>query len=105
MTVRHNKKIERALKKNGFIRFTTHHDRYFYITLSGEDSDVKTYLSHGSKDYGDQLLFNLSQQMHLTKKDLLKFIDGEIVIVFIQETLRYNVAMRVSIKDNSIVII
>jgi len=88
LTVRHNKKIERALKKNGFIRFTTHHDRYFYITLSGEDSDVKTYLSHGSKDYGDQLLFNLSQQMHLTKKELLKFIDGEMSQEEYEEILR-----------------
>lgn len=61
LTVRHNKKIERALKKKRIY----------------EDTDVKTYLSHGSKDYGDQLLFKLSQQMHLTKKELLKFIDGE----------------------------
>ena len=88
LTVRHSKKIERALKKNGFIRFTTHHDRYFYISLLGEDTDVKTYLSHGSKDYGDQLLFKLSQQMHLTKKELLKFIDGEMTQEEYEEILR-----------------
>jgi len=74
LTVRHSKKIERALKRKGFIRFTTHHDRYFYISLLGEDTDVKTYLSHGSKDYGDQLLFKLSQQMHLTKKNCLNLL-------------------------------
>src|SRR6056297_2512 len=56
LTVRHNKrKIERALKKKRIY----------------EDTDVKTYFSYGSKDYGDQLLFKLSQQMHLPKKELL----------------------------------
>lgn len=77
MTVRLSKKIEKALKKNGFEKLATHHNRYFYRTLSGVKTPVKTFISHGSKDYSDQLLSELAIQLKLTKKELLRFIDGE----------------------------
>ena len=77
MTVRHSKKIEKSLKKNGFVKLTTHHNRYFYKKISGGDTLIHTFISHGSKDYGDKLLSALADQLKLSKKELLRFIDGE----------------------------
>jgi hypothetical protein len=45
--------------------------------LAGIKSPVKTHISHGSKDYGDDLLSKMADQLKLTKKELLRFIDGE----------------------------
>ena len=77
MTARHSKLIERALEKNGFLENPTHHKQYTYYTLSGVKSKVKTFISHGTKDYGDYLLSKIAKQLKLTKKELLRFIDGE----------------------------
>ena len=77
MTVRPSKKIEKALKKNGFVKLTTHHNRYFYKKIDGGDSLIRTFISHGSKDYGNELLSDLADQLKLSKKELLRFIDGE----------------------------
>jgi len=60
----------------GFIENHTHHIKLQYISLSGEPTQVKTFLSHGSKDYGDKLLYEISKQLYLTKKELLLLIDG-----------------------------
>jgi len=38
---------------------------------------VKTFINYGSKDYSDQLLSELAIQLKLNKKELLRFIDGE----------------------------
>jgi predicted RNA binding protein YcfA (HicA-like mRNA interferase family) len=77
LTARLNKQIEKALKKNGFRKIPTHHNRYRYYTLAGIKSPVKTHISHGSKDYGDDLLSKMADQLKLTKKELIRFIDGE----------------------------
>lgn len=77
MTAKLSKQIERALKHNGFRKNTTHHNQYRYYLLNGEKGPVKTFISHGSKDYGDDLLSKLADQLKLTKKELLRFIDGE----------------------------
>jgi len=76
LTSRPSKKIERILRKKGFIKLSTHHNRYLYITLSGKKPGIKTFISHGSKDYGDKLLSDLADQLKLTKQELLEFIDG-----------------------------
>jgi len=77
LTVRPNKKIEKALKKNRFVKFATHHNWYFYKKINGEDTLIYTFISHGSKDYGDDLLASLADQLKLSKKELIKFIDGK----------------------------
>lgn len=77
MTARHSKLIMRALEKNGFVKLPTHHNRYRYYTISGKPTDIRTFISHGSKDYGDYLLSKLADQLILTKKELLRFIDGK----------------------------
>jgi hypothetical protein len=61
----------------GFIENPTHHIKLQYISLSGEPTHAKTFLSHGSKDYGDKLLYEISKQLYLNKKELLRLIDGK----------------------------
>ncbi|MEZ5339344.1 MAG: hypothetical protein R3F46_13925 [bacterium] len=36
---------------------------------------ISTFISHGTKDYGDSLLASMSRQLHLSKQELLDFID------------------------------
>jgi len=76
LTSRPSNKIKRSLLSIGFIENHTHHIKLQYISLSGEPTQVKTFLSHGSKDYGDKLLYEISKQLYLTKKELLLLIDG-----------------------------
>ena len=77
MTVRPSKKIEKSLKKNGFVKLASHHKRYFYKKINGGDTLIHTFISHGTKDYGDRLLSALADQLKLNKEELLRFIDGK----------------------------
>lgn len=77
MTARHSNLIIKRLKQLGFIESETHHKQYVYYTLAGIKTRVKTHISHGSKDYGDNLLSRVAEQLKLTKKELLRLIDDE----------------------------
>ena len=77
MTSRHSKHIEKALIKMGFKESDTHHRRFIYCTKEGFRTRVKSFVSHGSKDYGDFLLNKISKQLHLNKQETLDLIDGK----------------------------
>ena len=77
MTSRPSKKIKRSLNSIGFSEEKTHHKRFRYTSISGDPTPAKTFLSHGSKDYGDDLLLKMAHQLYLTKRELLRLIDGE----------------------------
>ena len=65
-------KIEKSLRKKGFVKEETHHT-YFYHEIEGKRTGVYTYTSHGSshKNYGDNLLAAMKKQLQLdTKKQL-----------------------------------
>ena len=79
MTSRPSKKIERACIKIGFSLDVSKHHRV--LTYNGKDKRetlAYTYLSHGNKDYGDKLLSEVAHQLYLTKKELIRLIDGEL---------------------------
>ena len=89
MTSRPSKKIERACIKIGFSLDISKHHRV--LTYKGKDKRealVYTYLSHGNQDYGDKLLSEVAHQVHLTKKELLRFIDGEMTSEEYEQILR-----------------
>jgi len=65
------------LSSLGFLQEDTHHKKFKYTSVSGEPTPAKTYLSHGSKDYGDELLSKIAHQLFLTKQELLRLIDGK----------------------------
>jgi len=56
--------------------------------LAGEKTLVRAFISHGTKDYGDALLLKLTKQLKLTKKELLRFIDGEMTQAEYEEILK-----------------
>ena len=88
MTARHSKLIERSLKAFGFVEELTHHRQFRYFTVNGKPTKSKTFISHSSKDYGDKLLSSVAHQLFLTKKELLKLIDGEMNREDYEEILR-----------------
>jgi predicted RNA binding protein YcfA (HicA-like mRNA interferase family) len=77
LTAKHSKPIERSLKAFGFVEELSHHRQFRYFTVDGTPTKAKTFISHGSKDYGDKLLSSMARQLYLTKKELLRLIDGE----------------------------
>jgi hypothetical protein len=49
---------------------------------------IRTYISHGSKDYGDALLSKISEQVKLTKQEFLNLIDGKMTRKEYEDILR-----------------
>lgn len=75
MASRKTREIENALLSKGFIRSDSNH-RFFHLYVDGKRTPIRTYLSHGVSEYGDDLLSKVRQQMKLrSKKELLEFID------------------------------
>src|SRR6056297_2626480 len=90
LTARHSKFITRKLKKFGFVCVVEkkHHKIYRYITEKGEPTRIRTYISHGSKDYGDALFSKISEQLKLNKQELLDLLDGKMTRKEYEEILR-----------------
>lgn len=63
-----------SLKKKGFELDNTHHHRFHYVA-NGKRTAVRTYISHGIREYGDTLLSAVAGQMKLSKKELMRFIE------------------------------
>ncbi len=74
MVARSTRQIRKALLRKGFVEEQSHHIQ-FHFPHDGYVTDICTFLSHGSKDYGDALLAAMSRQLHLSKPELLQFID------------------------------
>ena len=74
MVSRSSRDIERALLRKGFRARDSHH-RQFMLYEGEMPRPVFTYLSHGPKEYGDNLLSLVARQLNLSKADLLDFID------------------------------
>jgi len=68
--------IKTALCKKGFIGKPGDHN-YFHLYVDGKRSNVFTYLSHGSgyREYGDELIDCVKDEMRITKPEFLRFID------------------------------
>jgi len=75
MASRKGSEIERALLAKGF-RYDNAHHRYLTLHVEGSATAIRTYVSHGTRDYGDDLLAKVRKQLHLPRKaDLLDLID------------------------------
>lgn len=88
MVARSSKLILQSLLKKGFVARTGHHVN-LALHVDGVYKGVSTYISHGNKDYGDALLSSMSKQLHLSKAELLEFIDcqmsGDDYLVLLRE--------------------
>ena len=68
------KAIRAALMKKGFIADDTHHEM-FWLVVDGKKTSIRTRISHGAKEYGDELLALVARQVGLSKQELFRLID------------------------------
>ncbi len=67
-------KIKNALLKKGFSSKESDHT-YFTFYLEGKQTNIRTKLSHGLREYGDDLLGKMARQLKLNKKELNDLIE------------------------------
>ena len=69
--------VERGLLRKGFRRTDTHHRRFTYYGLAGEEvPSATTIMSHGAdRDIDDRLLAKMARQLHLTRRQFDDLID------------------------------
>ncbi len=69
--------VERGLLRKRFRLTYTHHRRFVYHTLDGEEPQpVSTIMSHGAdRDISDRLLGQMARQLHLTRRQFDDLID------------------------------
>ena len=69
------RKIALSLQNKGFEAEETHHT-YFWFYHNDQRTHIKTKISHGSNEYGDNLLSAMQKQLKLnSKKELLDLIN------------------------------
>ncbi|HUX14763.1 MAG TPA: hypothetical protein VMV30_00040 [Candidatus Lokiarchaeia archaeon] len=71
---RKTRTIRVAFLSKGFIADETHHEM-FWLVIGGKKTSIRTRISHGGKEYGDQLLTLMSRQIGLSKSELYRLID------------------------------
>jgi hypothetical protein len=70
MKPRKTKDIQKVLEKKGFIlEPEKDHHQFFYLMIDGKKQAIKTYFSHGKKEYDKSLMNQIKKQ--------LKFIETE----------------------------
>lgn len=75
MASRKGSQIARALLRKGF-RYANSDHRRLVLYVEDSETDIRTKVSHGNQDYGDDLLTKVRKQLHLTTKaDLLRLVD------------------------------
>lgn len=69
--------VERGLLRKGFRLTDTHHRRFVYHTLDGEQPQpVTTIMSDGAdRDISDRLLGLMARQLHLNRRQFDDLID------------------------------
>lgn len=60
--------------KKGFDARMSKHIRLAFI-YNGCDTGILTWVSHGTKEISDQLLFRMAEQLHLSRQQFLDLID------------------------------
>jgi len=65
--------IEAALLRKGFRRDNTHHE-YLWLYVGERQTNVRTLLSHGIPEYGDDLLAKIKKQLGLSKPQFLDLV-------------------------------
>ncbi len=69
------KKVEKALKKKGFIEDSSGDHKYFILHYEGKDTAIRTKTSHNNQDIGDGLIKQMYTQLHIEKSFFVAFID------------------------------
>jgi hypothetical protein len=78
MTEVHAYRFSNALVNKGFERVEAKHHTLFRLVVGGSRTSIRTRISHGQRKVDDWLLGEMAKQLHLSKPDLLRFIQCEI---------------------------
>lgn len=70
-------RITNALRQKGFEGYGSHHFMY-WLVVRGRKTAIRTRISHGERKLDDWLLRQMAKQLHLSKQELLEFIDCRI---------------------------
>jgi len=66
--------IENALSQKGFEKKESHHKKYT-LYVNGKRSSIYTFVAHGTKEYGDNLLNKMKNQLDISREELNDLID------------------------------
>jgi hypothetical protein len=66
--------ISRALSTKGFECDKSHHEMY-WLHVEGRRSSVRTRISHGAREYGDNLLGQMARQLGLSRSEFDDLVD------------------------------
>jgi hypothetical protein len=61
------KDLEYSLSKKGFKLQNSHHKLYIYF-VNGKKTGIRTFISHGKSEYGDNLLNKMKDQLKLSRQ-------------------------------------
>ena len=74
MATRKAREIKEGLTKKGFAAVQRDHT-YLFFSVEGRKSGVHTKISHGNKEYGDNILSLVARQLRITTKQLDDLLD------------------------------
>ncbi len=78
MTEIHAQRLSNVLINKGFERVEAKHHTMFWLVVGGTRRGIRTRISHGQRKVDDWLLSEIARELHLSKRELLRFIDCEI---------------------------
>ncbi|MDD5615880.1 MAG: hypothetical protein PHH85_06725 [Candidatus Methanoperedens sp.] len=68
MSTYKTKDMGSALSKKGFKSNQSHHTFYVFY-FNGKKTNIKTFISHRKKEYGDALISAMKKQLHLSREE------------------------------------
>ena len=74
MATRKAREIKEGLTKKGFIAVQRDHT-YLFFSVEGQKSSIHTKISHGNKEYSDNILSLVARQLHISSKQLDDLLD------------------------------
>jgi predicted RNA binding protein YcfA (HicA-like mRNA interferase family) len=70
MRPRNTKDIQKVLEKKGFIlEPEKDHHQFYFLQIDGKKQAIKTYLSHGKREYDKSLMNQLKKQLKFRETD------------------------------------
>lgn len=67
--------LHSALLRMGFVP-ENRKDVYYFHTLNGGRTGVRTKMSHGETEVGEHLLHKMARQLYLSRSELDEFVSG-----------------------------
>lgn len=66
--------LRAAFLSKGFMAGDTHHEM-FWLVVGGKKSSIRTRISRGVAEYGDDLLALMARQVGLSNRELYSLVD------------------------------